>query len=878
MDFLPKISLFRSARSKTPAKDIFFPYHIINLIRLGDGYTEQLIEQLRACTDKKEQSELKKNLRAVTWSGYFSVRNAQSLVEYSHLVCMDIDGLDENEVIHFQLTLEHDEHVYFCFVSPSGKGLKVIFRTETGPDEHLQAWTAIAFYLNHSFGLVADESGKDICRLCFLSYDPAAYYNENATPISTDYIKTINARASAQPETPVEDPKSKLFVPAGFTAGDQPQAKEAMSSGVSAFDEQYFLKICHDTAAKNFPPAPGTYNGYINDFARYALRYDIDPSTVAQAIAFACGWPEADKEDWAVINSVYAKFSSERGEWKRTYYEKQAERKGYKKAGPSTPSRTDRSSSKAESSDVNDKVKFWTRTEKLDKHGELVVDKKTGEVKEEFKLHYDMGIEFLQNNGFYKIPEGTGYRLIRIDEKLSQVEVCVELRLEEFMMEYLKSSNTNEFRQVRELFRRSLSTYCNPKQFSHLSYANPEMRRDDAKTAFIYFENCYFEITASGATQSTYGDMVGYIWKKQVIKHSYTAEDWRGCDYHRFLLRAITGLQVDDENILSEPDRKKYDAAVTGIGYMLHKYKDPAITKSIIGVDKKTRSNNDEMNGGSGKSLYGKALGKLRNMLLIDGQNFNFDDQFAFQGMSPDIDFINFNDTKPSFQFIRLFGMITEDFTYRGLYKNSVTMPYSESPKIYLSTNNTLRGEGSSIQRRQHLLEFSDYFNNEHTPQREFGRRFFDEWDQKEWSKFYGFFMHCIVEYLQKGLVPFPAENYEMRKLLEWHKGAGVELNDYLNENVYEKLHVQYEFDYKELYHGFLKAAGLESKSIALNTFGPQMKLWAKLRKLGVNDHKNGDRDHRNGKTWVRFTPIKQDDVPDFEIPLPDQDTADQLD
>src|SRR5690606_10827003 len=152
-------------------------------------------------------------------------------------------------------------------------------------------------------------------------------------------------------------------------------------------------------------------------------------------------------------------------------------------------------------------------------------------------------------------------------------------------------------------------------------------------------------------------------------------------------------------------------------------------------------------------SLLSKAIGKILNMLILDGPNFKFDDQFAFQRCAPDTEIINFNDVNPGFNFARLFGMITEEFTYQPKYQPAVTMPFSESPKFYVSTNHTLKGDGESIRRRQHIIEFSDFFNADHTPAKEFGRMFFYDWDSEEWSRFYSFFVHCIRLYLEHGLI-----------------------------------------------------------------------------------------------------------------------------
>lgn len=816
------VSMFSSARNAVPTGEYTIK-NILGLIRHDQG-TSMQIAAIRAEADKKQRDNLKKNLRAVTWSGTFSKRNTESLIEYSGIVCMDIDGLasiEEAEQIKYKLT--HSEFVYAAFISPSGNGLKILFRTLLTENQHTVIWTEIAKYLQQEFKLEADKSGKDICRLCFLSNDPHLYVNESAMYFSFTASEMLKAAAEERPTpSPGKD----------------------------------YLRFCNDLAAKHYPPAPGNYNKYINLFAIFANRYGIDQNDCAWAIAQYCGFAEPDKDDIGTIRSVYTKFAAESGKWKDSEWKK-AEAK---KAAVTEK----KQSSRKAIGEVDDSVRFWYTVEKLDKNGDPKCDE-NGEVLVDYKLSYDAGIEFLQNNGFFKMVEGDGYRLIRVDEDQRQVEVVYELRLEEFMLAYLKSERTSEFNRVRELFRKSINSYCNPRQFAGLDYYTADFRRDTQDAAYVYFANEWAEITKDGITFQPYSQMKGFIWKKQLIDHNYSPVDFHGCDYHLFILRAISGKKVNHENELDETDRKKYLAAVTGIGYLLHKYKDPALTKAVIAVDKKTRGSAEEMNGGSGKSMYGKAVGKMLNMLTIDGQNFKFDDQFAFQGASLDTELINFNDVNGSFRFHRLFGMLTEGFTYRGLYKNSVTLAYADSPKAYISTNLIIMGEGDSFRRRQHLLEFSDYFNANNTPAKEFKRMFFDQWDAEEWNKFYAFFLHCLQTFLENGLVDFPIENYNMRKLLEWYRGAGVELNDYLNETILDQLMYNKEFDKKELYLGFINACSIDVKNITTNAFSKQVELWAKVHGLEINAHKNGERDRRNGKDYLTFTNIPKEEVSDHE-------------
>ena len=59
-------------------------------------------------------------------------------------------------------------------------GLKFVVQVSTGVSEHLNAFNSVMHYYELITGVKIDRSGKDVTRLCFVSFDPNAYYNPNA--------------------------------------------------------------------------------------------------------------------------------------------------------------------------------------------------------------------------------------------------------------------------------------------------------------------------------------------------------------------------------------------------------------------------------------------------------------------------------------------------------------------------------------------------------------------------------------------------------------------------------------------------------------------------------------------------------------------------
>lgn len=110
-------------------------------------------------------------------------RKANTVAERSGLMIVDFDEVRDVPAAHAALladeVLMSRELLLVAFVSPSGNGLKAVVRTELSAD-HLTNFNTYAAYLAGrpelvALGLVPDVSGKDVCRPCFVPYDPAAW-------------------------------------------------------------------------------------------------------------------------------------------------------------------------------------------------------------------------------------------------------------------------------------------------------------------------------------------------------------------------------------------------------------------------------------------------------------------------------------------------------------------------------------------------------------------------------------------------------------------------------------------------------------------------------------------------------------------------------
>lgn len=195
------ISLFSTLADNAP-KSIKID-ELFNLIRKPNSIVLATIKRLRQTdpTDKKAIRSIKKRLPAVTVSCICEGGHEETnIVSRTMLMQADFDHLiyapggNEHDFNQFQENIQGDEYMLMGFVSPSGRGYKAIIPYS---GDHLQAFEGLKAYFFDKYGVVMDETCKDLNRLMFLSFDQTCFYNKFA-------------KVFVAPETPLVAPKPKV--------------------------------------------------------------------------------------------------------------------------------------------------------------------------------------------------------------------------------------------------------------------------------------------------------------------------------------------------------------------------------------------------------------------------------------------------------------------------------------------------------------------------------------------------------------------------------------------------------------------------------------------------------------------------------------------
>lgn len=137
------------------------------------GRWQDIALEVRNAPNKEIKDLKKKTAPLVTPSGSFSERKVDCLRKHSGFIAIDIDNLDDPAAVKQRIGANN--YLYSAFISISGNGLCLIIKIDG--TRHLDAFNGIAAYLYNEYQLIVDQSGKDVSRARFVSYDPFLLLN-----------------------------------------------------------------------------------------------------------------------------------------------------------------------------------------------------------------------------------------------------------------------------------------------------------------------------------------------------------------------------------------------------------------------------------------------------------------------------------------------------------------------------------------------------------------------------------------------------------------------------------------------------------------------------------------------------------------------------
>ena len=699
------VTIFKNIKeTSTP----FYREVSVVLDRIKNGASKELVKSIRLEKDKSERNEIKKNLPAICFSGIFTKRNDNSITTHSGLMCLDFDGYSKKkELLQEKEKLSKDKFVYSVFISPSGNGLKVLVKVPQDVDNHVNYFNSLEKHFNSEY---FDKTCKNLSRVCYESYDPLVFINDNSSvwdKIEEIEYKEVSVLKDA-PTIPITDENKIVEILVTWWTKKYPMSEGQRNQNA------FVLAMAFNDYGINKSLA----SYVLNNYATKGFNESEISRTIDSAYQNTQNFGTKYYEDEEQVNNIKAKFR--RGVTKKEIRQELEESEMDGAVIESVLTRV---------LDENSLKQFWTKNDK-------------GTI----KIVHILFKHFLEDNGFYKYcPEGSkNYVFVKVTNNL--IDHTSEKEIKDFILGHLldldDSSIYNYFADNTRLFKEEFLTL--------LSTIDIYFIADTKDSAYLYYRNCAVQITKDAIKPIDYLDLGGYVWKDHVIDRKFDLCDVGDCDYKKFI------------NHICNKNKERVNSMESTIGFMLHAHKNLSYCPAII-LNDEVISDNPE--GGTGKGIFMNALAQMKKVVTIDGKSFTFERSFAYQLVSADTQILVFDDVKKHFDFERLFSVVTEGLTLEKKNKDAIKIPFSKSPKIAITTNYAIKGAGNSFARRKWELELYQHYNKNFSPLDDFGKLMFGDWNDEEWCGFDNYMIKCLQNYLTKGLQKSRFVNLKVRQL-----------------------------------------------------------------------------------------------------------------
>jgi hypothetical protein len=169
--------------------------------------------------------------------------------------------------------------------------------------------------------------------------------------------------------------------------------------------------------------------------------------------------------------------------------------------------------------------------------------------------------------------------------------------------------------------------------------------------------------------------------------------------------------------------------------------------------------------------------------------------------------------------------------------KDAIKLKVEDSPKIVISTNYAIKGEGNSHNRRRHEIEFAQYYGKDITPISEFKRQLFDDWELSDFNKFDNYMVECLQKYLNNGLIEQNAKNIHLRKFIA---ETSMEFFDWINDR--QNLTLNARHDKIEVYNRFVEDYPDFKKWLQRKTFSIWIKKYSSYRNFEYSEGRTPNR------------------------------------
>lgn len=482
-------------------------------------------------------------------------------------------------------------------------------------------------------------------------------------------------------------------------------------------------------------------------------------------------------------------------------------------------------------------------------------------------LNYLETMRLLAAAGFGRVLDSevssTSYDIVQIVDGV--VDRVPTFKVRDFVWEYVVS-NVKE-RIVLEFFSAKLDTALQDKKLERLPIIDDEFNVVEPMVQRTYYNNGQVEITSKGIIPEK---PINNVWRSRIVPRDFRrvpivdniekvgecytirySDAARRCEFLQYLINTSNNYYPHNApRQLTDDEYWEWNQHVvnkmTAIGYLLAEWK-PSVERKVVVVQDHQMDVVGQSNGGSGKSLVGNAISKIIPQVFIAGSTFKKDDQFVFSSVNKTTRNIFIDDIRPNFDFKHIYPMVTGDMEINPKGKDRYQIPVDKSPKMLITTNHTINGASQDASRRRIIyMEYSSWYNPDHTPVDDFKHMLFDDWDADQWNLFDNFMAECVMYYFRAhtcqwhqagmGAVPPPMKQIELRPLrqemgetfLQWaeeyYDPSGFKLNERILRN--------------DVFNSFIEFAGPTGHGVTRSNIWERMKKFASFKGYDLNINK----------------------------------------
>lgn len=453
---------------------------------------------------------------------------------------------------------------------------------------------------------------------------------------------------------------------------------------------------------------------------------------------------------------------------------------------------------------VSISLQFWQKN--FDKEGKFVG----------YGIKNEQLYQFLNAQGIFKIPSKSSkkqYSFIHIiDNIVSEIpDIVFSDYVNTFLINFLKANL--EYYNIDLIDTIHRTNQLKDASLSKLRTISLDFKSFGRGYDHLFFENVALKVTGSGVESFRIQDLDKYVLDSKIIKSQFQklvppfeidyteaykkqlaelADISPGTPEYEKKCLQIDGVRPEDQFILkindadfsmmrylyntgrihwrkeeageklTDEEKKEHDlhfiSKIAALGYSLYRYKDAGRPYAVYAMETE-QGDLGKHKGGTGKSFFMSLIKSIRNTVFIDGQKKNIaDDKHLFGKVLPGItEFCFIDDVARSVDLHVFLAAITGEMFVEPKFIDGYTIPYSDSPKIGITSNHAVRNFDDSLRRRLWFVGFCDYYHvgnkskgiQERNMRSEFGKNLIDDYTPEEMNKFYNLLVYALYTYLK---------------------------------------------------------------------------------------------------------------------------------